>query len=105
MGKFKVTRGTWTCWSQETKQANFELEDGRVLGIRVMQDDNGEEIYCCLKSKGEEIYKRDNWIDFYKMEWESEELKKEVEKLAWYIFDGYKTDEILDTNEFQDPWV
>ena len=36
----------------ETKQANFELEDGRVLGIRVMQDDNGEEIYCCLKQKG-----------------------------------------------------
>ena len=65
-----------------------------------MQDDNGEEIYCCLKSKGRDI-QRDNWIDFYKMEWESEELK-EVEK-AWYIFDGYKTDEILDTNEFQDP--
>ena len=38
MGKFKVTWGTWTCWSQETKQANFELEDGRVLGIRVMHN-------------------------------------------------------------------
>ena len=38
MGKFKVTRGTWTCWSQETKQANFELED-KIL--RFTGDDNG----------------------------------------------------------------
>ena len=36
MAKFKVTLGTRTVWLQETKQANFELEDGRVLGIRVM---------------------------------------------------------------------
>ena len=76
MGKFKVTRGTWTCWSQETKQANFELEDGRVLGIRVMQDDNGEEIYCCLKVKEKRYTKEIIGLIFMGMEWESEELKR-----------------------------
>ena len=33
MAKFKVTQETTTVWLEETKQANFELEDGRVLGI------------------------------------------------------------------------
>ena len=52
MAKFKVTQETRTVWLQETKQANFELEDGRVLGIRVMEDDNGSETHYCLKDKG-----------------------------------------------------
>jgi len=106
MAKFKVTLGTRTVWLQETKQANFELEDGRVLGIRVMEDDNGSETHYCLKDKGEEIFKRDNWINSYDMNWESEELKAQVDKLSFYIFgEGYVKDEVVETDDLEDIWL
>ena len=43
MQKIKVIEDSYTVWLQETRQVNVELEDGRVLGIRRMEDDNGSE--------------------------------------------------------------
>ena len=52
MQKIKVIEDSYTVWLQETRQVNVELEDGRVLGIRRMEDDNGSEEYYQLKPKG-----------------------------------------------------
>ena len=105
MAKFKVTQETTTVWLEETKQANFELEDGRVLGIRVMENDNGGETYYCLKEKFKEIFKRDNWINSFDMNWESEDLKAQAEKLSYYVFEGYKKDEVVETDDLEDIWL
>jgi hypothetical protein len=104
--KLKVTDPTRTIWLQETKQIVVELEDKRVLGIRVMEDDNGSEQYFALKQPGEEIYKRDEaWTSDREMEWESEELAKAVDKFAATLFFGdSEKDEIIDTDELEDVW-
>jgi len=103
--KFKVTEGTWTVWSQETKQVNVELPDGRVLGIRRMEDDNGTENYFQLKDAGEEIYRRGDWKEDYEMEWESEEFGEACNRLAQSLFQGDYTDgEEVDSEELDEIW-
>ena len=104
--KLKVTEPTRTVWLQETKQVVVELEDGRVLGIRVMEDDNGSENYYALKPAGEEIYKRDQaWTVDHKMEWESDELKEAAERYAAVMFyEDSEEGEIVDTDELEEVW-
>jgi hypothetical protein len=44
----------------ETKQVDYELEDGRVLGIRVKEDDNGSEKCYCWGDEEGVIHRRGN---------------------------------------------
>ena len=55
--------------------------------------------------KGEEIFKRDNWINSFDMNWESEDLKAQAEKLSYYVFEGYKKDEVVETDDLEDIWL
>ena len=85
MAKVKVTETTWTVWSQETKQTNVELEDGRKLEVRQMEDDNGVETYYRLLGEGD-------WISstHYNHQFEDKELEKIVNTIAYNSFNRYK---------------
>ena len=63
MAKIKVKNGTRTVWMVETRQVDYELEDGRVLGIRVKEDDNGSETFYCWGDEDGVIHRRGNWIE------------------------------------------
>ena len=108
MAKIKVKNGTRTVWMVETKQVDYELEDGRVLGIRVKEDDNGSEKFYCWGDEEGVIHRRGNWIDAddYKHEYEDDETKELVEKLSGTIFmDDYQDGEEVDTDELdEDIW-
>ena len=101
--KLKVLEGTWTVWSQETKQLNVELEDGRILGVRQMEDDNGAESYFQLKPAGEEIYRRGGWESIDDIEWKDDEEKEQAQKLAYNLFYGdYLDGDTIDTDELEE---
>ena len=101
--KVKVLKGTWTVWSQETKQLNVELEDGRILGVRQMEDDNGAESYFQLKPAGEEIFRRGGWESLDDIKWKDEEEKEMANKLVNNLFYGDFTDgEEINTDELED---
>lgn len=104
--KLKIKEPTRTVWLQETKQVIIELEDGRVLGIRVMEDDNGSERYFALKQAGEEIYKRDKaWTVDHEMEWEDDKLAIAADKFAAIMFyEDSEEGEIIETDELEDVW-
>jgi hypothetical protein len=105
MAKVKVKNGTRTVWMVETKQVDYELEDGRVLGIRVKEDDNGSETFYCWADEDGVIHRRGNWIDTsnYEHEYEDEETKELVEKLSGTIFmDDYEDGEEVDTDELDE---
>jgi hypothetical protein len=103
--KLKVLEGTWTVWSQETKQLNVELEDGRILGVRQMEDDNGAESYFQLKPAGEEIYRRGGWESLDDIEWKDEEEKEMANKLVNNLFYGDFSDgEEIDTDKLEDEY-
>ena len=108
MAKVKVKNGTRTVWMVETRQVDYELEDGRVLGIRVKEDDNGSEKFYCWGDEEGVINRRGNWIDAddYKHEYEDDETKELVEKLSGTIFmDDYEDGEEVDTDELdEDIW-
>ena len=71
--KLKVTKETQTVWLQETKQLEVELPDGRTLGVREMQDDNGGETYYQIADLGEEITRRGNWQQIEDINWKDDE--------------------------------
>jgi len=101
--KLKVLEGTWTVWSQETKQLNVELEDGRILGVRQMEDDNGAESFFQLKPAGEEIYRRGGWESIDDIEWKDDEEKEQAQKLAYNLFNGdYLDGDTIDTDELEE---
>ena len=101
--KLKVLDGTWTVWSQETKQLNVELEDGRILGVRQMEDDNGAESFFQLKPVGEEIYRRGGWESIDDIEWKDDEEKEQAQKLAYNLFNGdYLDSDTIDTDELEE---
>ena len=105
MAKLKVKEGTRTVWMVETKQCDFELEDGRVLGIRVKEDDNGSEKFHCGGDEDGVIHRRGNWVDadHYEHEYENDEEKELIEKLANTIFmDDWVDGEEVDTDELED---
>jgi hypothetical protein len=98
----KVIRGTWTVWIQETKQLNIELEDGRILGVRQMEDDNGAESYFQLKEAGEEIYRKGGWKKLDEVEWKDQEEKEMGEKIAYNLFYGdFEDGQIIDTDSLE----
>ena len=40
------------------------------------------------------------------MNWESEELKAQADKLSYYIFgEGYVKDEVVETDDLEDIWL
>ena len=39
------------------------------------------------------------------MNWESEDLKAQAEKLTYYVFEGYKKDEVVETDDLEDIWL
>ncbi len=53
--KLKVLEGTWTVWSQETKQLNVELEDGRILGVRQIEEIFAAELTENVKKVWEKV--------------------------------------------------
>ena len=106
MQKIKVIEDSYTVWLQETRQVNVELEDGRVLGIRRMEDDNGSEEYYQLKPKGEEIYKRGDWKNISEVEWKDDEEAQFVELIAYNLFmDSFIKDEVIDMDELENPFI
>ena len=108
MAKIKVKNGTRTVWMVETRQVDYELEDGRVLGIRVKEDDNSSETFYCWGDEDGVIHRRGNWIevDHYQHEYEDDKTKELVEKLSGTIFmDDYEDGEEVDTDELdEDIW-
>ena len=108
MAKIKVKNGTRTVWMVETRQVDYELEDGRVLGIRVKEDDNGSETFYCWGDEDGVIHRRGNWIeaDHYQHEYEDDKTKELVEELSGTIFmDDYEDGEEVDTGELdEDIW-
>ena len=40
MKKIIISEPSRTVWLQETKQIGFKLEDGRMINVRRMEDDN-----------------------------------------------------------------
>ena len=100
--KLKVIRGTFTVWLQETKQLNVQFEDGRILGVRQLEDDNGCESYFQLKESGEEIYKRGGWEKLDEVKWKDQEEKETAEKLAYNLFYGdFEDEEIIETDSLE----
>jgi len=98
--KLKVTKETQTVWLQETKQLEVELPDGRTLGVREMQDDNGGETYYQIADLGEEITKRGNWQQIEEIDWKDDEERDMAELIGSNLFYGdYKEDEIIDTED------
>ena len=105
MSKLKILQETRTVWLQETKQVIVELPDGKALGIRVMEDDNGVEHYYQIKPTADEIYKRADWVNEYEMQWESEEIEEAIKRFANTIFYGdYEENEIIETDELDEVW-
>jgi len=101
--KLKVTKGTHTVWLQETKQLEVELPDGRILGVREMQDDNGGETYFQIADLGEEITRRGNWQQIEDVDWKDDEERDMAEMIGQNLFYGdYNDDEYLDTEELED---
>jgi len=104
MAKVKVTETTWTVWYQETKQTNVELEDGRKLEVRQMEDDNGVETYYRLLGEGD-------WISstHYNHQFEDKELEKIVNTIAYNSFqDVFTTEgEVVDLDELdsEEEWM
>lgn len=100
--KLKVTTGTHTVWLQETKQLEVELPDGRILGVREMQDDNGGETYFQIAELGEEITRRGNWQQIEDVDWKDDEERDIAELIGNSLFYGdYKEDEFVDTEELE----
>ena len=100
--KLKVTEATNTVWLQETKQLSVELPDGRILGVREMQDDNGGETYFQIAELGEEITRRGNWQKIEDVDWKDDEERDIAELIGSNLFYGdYKEDELLDTEELE----
>ena len=106
MQTVKVIEDSYTIWLQETRQVNVELEDGRVLGIRRMEDDNGSEEYYQLKPKGEEIYKRGDWKTISEVEWKDDEEAQFAELIACNLFmDSFTKDEVINVDELENPFI
>ena len=105
MSKLKILQETRTVWLQETKQVIVELPDGKALGIRVMEDDNGVEHYYQIKPTADEIYKKTDWVNEYEMQWESEEIEEAIKRFANTIFYGdYEENEVIETDELDEVW-
>ena len=106
MQKIKVIEDSYTVWLQETRQVNVELEDGRVLGIRRMEDDNGSEEYYQLKPKGEEIYRRGEWKNISEVEWKNDEESQFAELIAYNLFmDSFAKDDVINEDELENPFI
>ena len=104
MSKLKILQETRTVWLQETKQVIVELPDGKALGIRVMEDDNGVETYYRLLGEGD-------WISstHYNHQFEDKELEKIVNTIAYNSFqDVFTTEgEVVDLDELdsEEEWL
>ena len=106
MQTVKVIEDSYTIWLQETRQVNVELEDGRVLGIRRMEDDNGSEEYYQLKPKGEEIYKRGDWKNISEVEWKDDDEAQFAELIACNLFmDSFAKDDVINEDELENPFI
>jgi len=57
MKKFKVNKTTRTVWIQETKQTDIELDNGIIVSIRQMEDDNGVSTFFFIEGESK------NWMD------------------------------------------
>mgnify|MGYP001166578599 CR=1 FL=1 len=95
--KIKVINSTKTVWSQETRQTDVKLDDGRILKVRQMEDDNGTESYFYIEGETK------NWTNSY--ECEDDKLKSIIDKIAWNIFQNVfdNKDEIIDLSEIEEP--
>ena len=80
----KVKEGTKTISMEEIKQCIFELEDGRVLSIRIKEDDNGSEKFYFWGGGDDEIHLKGDWVNasHYKHEYQNDEEKELIEKLS-----------------------
>ena len=106
MKNVKVIEDSHTVWLQETRQVNVELEDGRVLGIRKMEDDNGSEEYYQLKPKGEEIYRRGDWKNISEVEWKDEAESQFAEVIAYNLFmESFIKDDVINVDELENPFI
>ena len=96
--KIKVINAAWTVWSQETRQTDVELNDGRILMVRQMEDDNGTETFYFIEGETK------NWTNSY--ECKDEDLKSIINKIAWNIFQNAfdNKDEVIDLNELEEMW-
>ena len=100
MAIFKIKDGTRiVCPILLTKQVIIELEDGRILGLRVKEDHNGTEFFYELKPSESRITRKSDWENEHDIEFE-EELQAALDIFKdTMLFGEWKTGEEVDTNE------
>ena len=92
----KVKEASWTVYLKETKQTNVELDDGRIIKVRQMDDGNGTESYYFIDGES------NNWAQTH--ECNDKELRDFVEKIAQNIFIGVfdEEEDVVDLNELEE---
>ena len=55
MKKIIIRNTTRTVWSQETKQTDFELDNGIKVSVRQMEDDNQVQTFFFIDGKSNKI--------------------------------------------------
>jgi len=100
--KVKVIENSWTVYLKETRQTNVELDDGRIIKVRQMDDGNGTENYYFIDGESNE------WSETHKCD--NKELRDIVDKIAGNIFSGafskeygdIESGDVVDLDELDD---
>ena len=95
MKKIIISEPSRTVWLQETKQIGFKLEDGRMINVRRMEDDNETQTFFFINGESKK------WNDLYDLD-SNNELFSLIElvsnSMSDELFGQYK-DDLIDIQE------